>query len=200
MREEKTMPKWWEKEKEKKGEPHETPFKPLTESPRHEIPPALEEPKATAPVIPNPSEKKEKNMAETVLKPSTFSSNSQHQTLLGGSMTLKGELTGNEDLTIEGQFDGTINLKDYCVTIGQNGQVKADVTARQVVVSGKLDGKINAREKIEIHRTGSVVGDLVSAGVAIEEGAYFKGSIEILRDEEKKAIPRAASSGVSYTA
>lgn len=115
-------------------------------------------------------------------------------------MTLKGELTGNEDLTIEGQFDGTINLKDYCVTIGQNGQVKADVTARQVVVSGKLDGKINAREKIEIHRTGSVVGDLISAGVAIEEGAYFKGSIEILRDDEKKAIPRAAASGVSYTA
>ncbi|HEX5481245.1 MAG TPA: polymer-forming cytoskeletal protein [Terriglobia bacterium] len=139
-------------------------------------------------------------MVETVVKPSTFSSNGQHQTLLGGSMTLKGELTGNEDLTIEGQFDGTISLKDYCVTIGQNGQVKADVTARQVVVSGKLDGKINAREKIEIHRTGSVVGDLVSAGVAIEEGAYFKGSIEILRDEEKKAIPRAASSGVSYTA
>lgn len=195
------MPKWWEKERERKGESRETLPKPLADAPRYEIPPAPEEPKSMAPVIPNPStEKKEKTMAETILKPSTYSSNSQHQTLLGGSMTLKGELTGNEDLTIEGQFDGTINLKDYCVTIGQNGQVKADVTARQVVVSGKLDGKINAREKIEIHRTGSVVGDLISAGVAIEEGAYFKGSIEILRDDEKKAIPRAAASGVSYTA
>lgn len=195
------MPKWWEKERERKGESRETSPQPLADSSRYNVPPAPKERGPVAPVTPNPStEKTEKTMAETILKPSTFSSNNQHQTLLGGSMTLKGELTGNEDLTIEGQFDGTINLKDYCVTIGQNGQVKADVTARQVVVSGKLDGKINAREKIEIHRTGSVVGDLISAGVAIEEGAYFKGSIEILRDEEKKAIPRAAASGVSYTA
>lgn len=116
----------------------------------------------------------------------------QRQTLLGGSVVLKGELTGDEDLTIEGQFEGSLDVKEHCVTIGQHGQVKADITARQVVVSGKLNGKINARDKVEIHRTGNVTGDLVSAGVAIEEGAYFKGSIEILRDEDK-VLSRAAS-------
>ena len=74
--------------------------------------------------------------------------------------------------------------------------MKADVSARQVLVSGKVNGKINALEKVEISRTGNVVGDLVSAGVSIEEGAYFKGSIEILRDGEKpSARPAAAGLG-----
>lgn len=111
----------------------------------------------------------------------------QHHTYLGGSVVLKGELTADEDLTIEGQLEGSVNLQGHCVTVGQHGQVKADITARQVAISGKLNGKVNAQEKIEIRRTGNVVGDLISAGVAIEEGAYFKGSIEILRDEDKPA-------------
>lgn len=130
-------------------------------------------------------------MTETILKPSSINS-PNHQTYLGGSVVLRGELSGDEDLMIDGQFEGTLNLQDHCLTIGQHGQVKADITARQVAVSGKLNGKINAREKIEIHRTGNVIGDLVSAGVAIEEGAYFKGSIEILRDEDTM-LPRVAS-------
>ncbi|MDE3178880.1 MAG: polymer-forming cytoskeletal protein [Acidobacteriota bacterium] len=136
-------------------------------------------------------------MTESILKPSTAGSSGQHQTFVGGSVILRGELTGDEDLTIEGQFDGSINLQGHCLTVGQNGQVKADITARQVSVSGKLNGKINAVEKISIQRTGNVVGDLTSAGVAIEEGAYFKGSIEILRDGER---PAASSSSRPLTA
>jgi cytoskeletal protein CcmA (bactofilin family) len=117
-----------------------------------------------------------------------------HQTLLGGSVVLKGELSANEDLLIEGQFEGSINLKDHCLTVGPHGQVKADINARQVIVNGSVNGKICARDKIEIRRTGNVVGDLTSAGVAIEDGAYFKGSIEILRDEGKAAQRAAATS------
>ncbi|MGH9449433.1 MAG: bactofilin family protein [Terriglobia bacterium] len=132
-------------------------------------------------------------MTETILKPSTAGAPGQHQTFLGGSLVLRGELSGDEDLTIEGQFDGTINLQGHCLTVGQHGQVKADIAARQVSVSGKLNGKINALEKISIQRTGNVVGDLVSAGVAIEEGAYFKGSIEILRDGERPASQASIS-------
>ncbi|MGH9405994.1 MAG: bactofilin family protein [Terriglobia bacterium] len=126
-------------------------------------------------------------MTETNLKPSNAGVSSPHATYLGGSVVLRGELSADEDLTIEGQFEGSLNLQSHCLTVGPHGQVKADITARQVAVSGKLNGKINAQEKIEIRRTGNVVGDLVSAGVAIEEGAYFKGSIEILRDEDKPA-------------
>ncbi|MGH9437163.1 MAG: bactofilin family protein [Terriglobia bacterium] len=142
-------------------------------------------------------------MSDTTLKASSPYTANQHQTFLGGSVTLHGDLNGDEDLTIEGQFEGTLNLQDHCVTIGQQGQVKADITARQVVVSGKLNGKINARDKVEIRRTGSVTGDLTSAGVAIEEGAYFKGSIEILRDGDKAApapAPRALASAIAIKA
>jgi cytoskeletal protein CcmA (bactofilin family) len=197
------MSKWWEKEREKDAKnrsEQRPPSNPQTTLPRiEETSPALEGTSPAAPVTPHyfTEERVEKVMTETTSKTSSSSSNSQHQTYLGGSVVLKGELTGSEDLTIDGQFEGTINLKDCSLTIGQHGQVKADITAKQVVVSGKLDGKINAREKIDIRRTGNVVGDLVSAGVAIEDGAYFKGSIEILRDEEKKTLPRAAATAYS---
>jgi len=188
---------WWEK----KNQPQPTPPKAPVEWPvPRETPLAIEDSRPAQPITPNPStERLEKPMSDTLLKPSTPNPANQHQTFLGGSVTLRGELNGNEDLTIEGQFEGTLNLQDHCVTIGQHGQVKADITARQVVVSGKLNGKINARDKIEIRRTGSVTGDLVSAGVAIEEGAYFKGSIEILRDEDKVA-PRALGPSLAVKA
>ncbi|HEV2177303.1 MAG TPA: polymer-forming cytoskeletal protein [Terriglobia bacterium] len=118
------------------------------------------------------------------------------QTVLGRSVVLKGELSGNEDLLIEGQFEGTINVKDHTLTVGPQGQVKSEIHARQVVIHGSVDGKVSARDKIEIRKTGNVVGDLVSAGVAIEDGAYFKGSIEILR-EGKQEAPRAAAAAAA---
>jgi len=97
-------------------------------------------------------------------------------------MVVRGELSGKEDLTLEGQFEGTIDVPENTVTVGAQGQVKSEIRARHVVVHGSVSGKIAAREKIDIRRTGNVIGDLVAAGVAIEDGAYFKGSIEILRE------------------
>jgi cytoskeletal protein CcmA (bactofilin family) len=116
---------------------------------------------------------------------------SQNQTILGQSIVLHGEMSGKEDLLIEGQLEGTINLPDHCVTVGSHGEVKAEVHARQVVILGALTGNITASEKIEIRKTGQVVGDLVAAAVAIEDGAYFKGSIDILR-EQNHGAPRSA--------
>jgi cytoskeletal protein CcmA (bactofilin family) len=154
-----------------------------------------EEARSKLPATPHyPNKGSENSMSEATLKSSILATTSHRQTLLGSSVVLKGELSGDEDLTIDGQFDGTINLKDNCLTIGQQGQVKADVNARQVIISGRLSGKINARDKVEIHKTGNVVGDLVTMGVAIEEGAYFKGSIEILREEENTHARAAVSS------
>lgn len=126
----------------------------------------------------------------------TTSISTGQQTVLGRSVVLKGELSGNEDLLVEGQFEGTINVKDHTLTVGAQGQVKSEIHARQVVIHGSVDGKVSAREKIEIRKTGNVVGDLVSAGVAIEDGAYFKGSIEILR-EGKPEAPRAAAAAAA---
>lgn len=119
---------------------------------------------------------------------------SQPQTVLGQSLILNGQLTASEDLLIEGQFEGNIELKEHCLTVGPNGRVKAEISARQVVIHGSVEGNTTAREKIEIRKTGHVLGDLVAGGIAIEEGAYFKGSIDILREgaaTQRAAVPNA---------
>ncbi len=116
-------------------------------------------------------------------------SGGQPSSTLGRSVTIKGELSAKEDLVIEGQFEGTIDVAEHTVTVGPQGQVKSEIRARQVVVHGSVNGKITAREKIDIRRTGNVTGDLQAAGVAIEDGAYFKGSIEILREGRAEAAP-----------
>jgi len=117
-------------------------------------------------------------------------------TLLGRTVVAQGQLSANEDLLIEGQFQGNITLEDHCLTVGTEGHLKAEIRARQVVVLGSVTGNVAAREKVEIRRTGRVMGDLVAATVAIEEGAYFKGSIDISREEKPEesqdvtALPR----------
>jgi len=131
----------------------------------------------------------ENSMTETTLRSSDLTAPGQYQTLVGRSVVLRGELSGKEDLLIEGQFEGTINLQEHCLTVGPHGQVKAEIHARQVVIQGSLNGNISAREKIEIRKSGHVVGDLVAAGIAIEDGAYFKGSIDILREQVQEAVP-----------
>ena len=117
------------------------------------------------------------------------------QTVLGRSVVLRGNLSGNENLLIEGQLEGTITLQDDCVTVGANGQVKAEIHARQVVILGSVTGNIFARETVEIRKTGHVAGDLVAGGVAIEEGAYFKGSIDILREEGQEGARALSAPG-----
>jgi cytoskeletal protein CcmA (bactofilin family) len=111
-----------------------------------------------------------------------------NQTVIGRSMVLRGDLSGKEDLLIEGQFEGTIHLPEHCVTVGANGEVKAETHARQVVILGSVTGNINAGERIEIRKTGRVVGDLVAAAIAIEDGAFFKGSIDIVRDQGREGV------------
>lgn len=115
-------------------------------------------------------------------------------------MMLRGELSGNEDLLIEGQVEGKIDVQDHCVTVGPQGQVNSEIHAHQVVVHGSVNGRISAQDKIEIGKTGNIVGDLVSAGIAIEDGAYVKASIEILR-QGKQELPgdQATGSGMQMS-
>jgi cytoskeletal protein CcmA (bactofilin family) len=98
---------------------------------------------------------------------------------LGASLHVKGEITGNEDLAIDGTVEGLVHLEDRKLTIGASARVTADVIAREVVVYGNVKGNLRARDRIEIKKDGSVVGDLTTARIMIEDGAYFKGSIEI---------------------
>ena len=98
---------------------------------------------------------------------------------IGKSVVIKGELSGSEDLTIEGHVEGKIELKDHLLTIGPNGRIKAQVFAKTVIVLGEVNGNVSASEKVEIRDGGSVDGDIVSPRVAIAEGAHFRGSVDM---------------------
>lgn len=98
---------------------------------------------------------------------------------LGANIQIKGEVSGNEDLHVDGKIDGPISLGGHRLTVGRTAIVNADTVAREVIVYGKVAGNLRARDRIEIKKDGSVTGDLNTARIMIEEGAYFKGSIEI---------------------
>ena len=103
---------------------------------------------------------------------------------IGKSVVIKGELSGSEDLTIEGHVEGKIDLKGNVLTIGPNGKIKAEVFAKAVVVLGEVTGNVTASEKVDIRDNGSVDGDIASPRVAIAEGAHFRGSVDMQRAGE----------------
>ena len=100
---------------------------------------------------------------------------------IGKSVVIKGELSGSEDLTIEGQVEGRIELRENVLTIGPNGKIKAEVFAKAVIVLGEVVGNVTASEKVDIRDNGSVDGDIASPRVAIAEGAHFRGSVDMQR-------------------
>lgn len=104
---------------------------------------------------------------------------------LGPNLTIKGQISGNDDLQIDGTVLGPITLQDKRLTVGHTATLNSEVNAREVVVNGKVNGDLHARERIEIKKTGSVIGDLTTARIVIEEGAYFKGAVEIARRNGK---------------
>jgi len=104
---------------------------------------------------------------------------------IGKSVVIKGDLTGSEDLTIEGQVEGKIELRQNVLTIGANGKIKAQIFAKIVIVQGEVQGNITATERIDIRDNGSVDGDLSSPRIAIADGAHFRGSIDMQRQAAK---------------
>jgi cytoskeletal protein CcmA (bactofilin family) len=98
---------------------------------------------------------------------------------LGSSLHVKGEISGSEDLLIDGSVEGLIQLDERKLTVGATAKVTADIIAREVVVYGTVKGNLRAKDRIEIKKDGSVNGDLTTSRIMIEDGAYFKGSIEI---------------------
>jgi cytoskeletal protein CcmA (bactofilin family) len=101
------------------------------------------------------------------------------QATIGKSLIVKGELSGSESLYIDGKVEGAINLPGNRVTIGRNGQVAANISAREIVVLGKVRGNCQAADRIDIRAEGSLTGDVIAARISIEDGAFFKGGIDI---------------------
>src|SRR5438034_8167739 len=103
----------------------------------------------------------------------------QEQATIGKSLVIKGEVTGSESLYIDGKVEGAINLPGNRVTVGRNGQVAANIVAREIVVLGKVRGNCQASDRVDIRSEGSLTGDVIAARISIEDGAFFKGGIDI---------------------
>jgi cytoskeletal protein CcmA (bactofilin family) len=106
---------------------------------------------------------------------------------------IKGEVTGSEDLFVDGQVDGKLNLTNGSLTIGPNGNVKADVTAREVIVRGKIEGKVSGRDKVQLWSTGQVTGEVQTDRLAIEDGAMLRGKVEAGKHPSKSGEAQAAA-------
>jgi cytoskeletal protein CcmA (bactofilin family) len=123
----------------------------------------------------------------TTSEPQRFERERTPAVNIGKSVVIKGELSGSEDLTIEGQVEGKIELRQNVLTIGANGKIKAQVFAKSVIILGEVTGNVTATEKVDIRDNGSVDGDIAAPRVAIAEGAHFRGSIDMQRTGSKAA-------------
>ena len=110
------------------------------------------------------------------------------QATIGKGLFIKGEINGSESLFIDGKVEGSINLPGNRVTVGRNGQVSASITAREIVVLGKVRGNMTATDRVDIRAEGSLSGDVSAARISIEDGAFFKGGIDIRKPESKQAV------------
>jgi len=113
------------------------------------------------------------------------------QATIGRTLVIKGELSAAESLYIDGRIEGKISLPDHRVTIGRNGIVQANITAREVVVMGKVAGNIQCTDRVDIRSEGSVAGDVSTIRISIEDGAVVKGGIEVRSGERKQNSPSA---------
>src|SRR3954462_8565327 len=120
---------------------------------------------------------------------------------IGKSVTIKGQIFSREDLIVDGEIEGAIELNDHRLTVGPNGRVRAGIKAREIVVLGSIEGNVEALDKIDIRKDAKLVGDIKTARIIIEDGAYFKGSIDIVKTDQAKSAqprPQAAAAAASH--
>lgn len=111
---------------------------------------------------------------------------------IGRSITIRGDVTGDEDLHIQGRIEGTIDLKQHNVTVGPEGRVKASLKGRTVTVEGEVEGDIRGQEQVALRASSKVTGDIVSPRVVLEDGATFLGSIDMSSKSTPDALPKPA--------
>ena len=121
---------------------------------------------------------------------------SGEQATIGKGLTIKGEINGSESLYIDGKVEGSVNLPGNRVTVGRNGQVAASINAREIVVLGKVRGNVTATDRVDIRAEGSLSGDVAAARISIEDGAFFKGGIDIRKPEQSKQQAAAPAAPV----
>src|SRR5436309_9524544 len=143
----------------------------------------------TQPVAPEPQ--KEKTPVSTAPLRTAEIEPAGGSARIGKSVTIKGQIFSREDLVVDGEIEGAIELNDHRLTVGPNGRVRAGIKAREIVVLGSIEGNVEALDKIDIRKDAKLIGDIKTARIVIEDGAYFKGSIDIVKnDTPKQAQPR----------
>jgi cytoskeletal protein CcmA (bactofilin family) len=121
---------------------------------------------------------------------------------IGKSVNIKGQLYSREDLYIDGDVEGSIEMQEHRLTVGPNGKVRAGVKAREIVVLGTVHGNVDVGDRIEIRKEAKLVGDIKTMRITIEDGAYFKGSIDIVRPAETpkpQPVPRTAAAAAAQS-
>ena len=147
------------------------------------------------PVKPQPA-KETSPMSSVPNRPTeSFDAPRAGNAVLGKSVIVKGQVLSREDLTIDGEVEGTIEMQEHRLTIGLNGKVRASVKAKEVIVLGTLHGNVETGDRIDIRKEARLVGDIRTARIVIEDGAYFKGNVDIVRAEVPK--PAAAAPAAS---
>lgn len=119
---------------------------------------------------------------------------------IGKSVLVKGELSGSEDLYLDGEVEGSIDLREHSLVIGPHGRVRANIFARDVVVHGKVDGNVSGTERVELKKSAVLMGDIATKRIVIEDGAFFKGAIDIKKEAVKAEAPKAMAAAASYAA
>ena len=132
--------------------------------------------------------------------PRPVATSTADQATIGKSLVIKGEVTGSESLYIDGRVEGSINLSGNRVTVGRNGVVSANINAREIVVLGKVRGNLTASDRVDIRSDGSLTGDVVAARISIEDGAFFKGGIDIRKAGQKANGEEVKTSATAETA
>src|ERR1700734_2267563 len=141
-------------------------------------------------------------------RPAGTTTTTADQATIGKSLVIKGEVTGSESLYIDGRVEGSISLAGNRVTIGRNGVVAANINAREIVVLGKVRGNLTASDRVDIRSDGSLTGDVIAARISIEDGAFFKGGIDIRKggqpqqkaNGEDKTVPAGETAAVGARA
>ena len=166
------------------------------EPPKPSTPPggATAAPGAPAPAAPKPVEvKKEATPVSSTPMGKIEPESRGGSATIGKAVKIVGQIYSKEELYVDGDLEGTLEALEHKLTIGPNGTVHASVKAREVVVLGTIQGNVEAAEKIEIRKDAKLVGDIRTARIIIEDGAYFKGSIDIVKAESLKSAPKPQS-------
>ena len=159
-------------------------------------PPAPPATPASPVSVHNPVEVRKETSTVSSMPPARFEAEPRGgAATLGKAVKVVGQIFSREDLYVDGEVEGTVEALEHKLTIGPNGVVRATVKAREVVALGTIQGNVEAAEKIEIRKDAKLTGDIRTARIIIEDGAYFKGSIDIVKPEPAKASAKAQSSG-----